>query len=402
MRKTFPGSMITVAITAAGAVIAAAITQTAAQAPSASGVAPAPITLNTPWGEPDLQGIWTDETDTLLQRAAKYADQEFFTEAQRTELNRERSEVLGRDQRAERGTERDLAGAYNSVFISWKRVGARTSLIVDPPNGRIPPLTPEAQKIAAAEREYRLALLQATDACKAKAPICSGGKYDPMPSTRRAERPPRFNTGGMNRNDGPEDSSLAERCLTGGLPDFGVGIGSFRRIVQTPGGITMFYDVGQGQGWQRNITMNGSPHLPANISQWYGDSRGHWEGNTLVIDVTNFSPKTDVQGSRENLHLLERWTRTSPTTLEYRVTVDDPTVWTRPWTAIQEFTRQSDQDNRFYAEPRCIEGNLGLPGLLHGRRTEDIAFAAGRGPDPATRNSIGGVGGFILQQDPLR
>src|SRR5262249_38722527 len=198
MRETFPGSMIMVAIAAAGAVIAAPIWQTAAQAPSASGAAPNPTTLNTPWGEPDLQGIWTDETDTLLQRSAKYADQEFFTEAQRAELDRERSEVRGRDQRGERGTERDLAGAYNAVFVSWKRVGARTSLIVDPPQGRIPPLTPEAQKIAAAEREYRLALLQATDACKAKAPICNGGKYDPTPSSRRAERPPRFNTGGMN------------------------------------------------------------------------------------------------------------------------------------------------------------------------------------------------------------
>ena len=402
MRETFPSSMIMVAFAAAGAVIAAPITQPAAQTPPAFGGAPAPTTLKTPWGEPDLQGIWTDETDTLLQRPAKYANQEFFTEAQRVELDRERSEVLGSEKRGERGTELDLAGAYNSAFVSWKRVGVRTSLIVDPPNGRIPPLTPEAQKIAAAEREYRLVLLQATDACKTKAPICSGGKYDPMPSPRRAELPPRFNTGGMNRSDGPEDSSLAERCLPGGLPDFGVGIGSFRRIVQTPSGITIFYDVGQGQGWQRNIVMNGSPHLPSNIRQWYGDSRGHWESNTLVIDVTNFTPKTDFQGSRENLHLVERWTRTSPTKLEYRVTVEDSTVWTRPWTAIQEFTKQSDPENRFYAEPRCIEGNFGLPGLLHGRRVEDIAFADGRGPDPATRNSIGGIGGFILQQDPLR
>jgi hypothetical protein len=398
MLNRFSGSMTTVAIAAAAsAVISISITSTQAQAPAATGQA-----LKAPWGEPDLQGIWTDETDTLLQRSAKYADQEFFTEAQRAELNRQRSEVLGSEKREERGTELDLAGAYPSAFVSWKRVGLRTSLIVDPPNGRIPSLTPEAQKIAAAEREYRLALLQATDACKTKAPICSGGKYDPMPSPRRAELPPRFNTGGMNRSDGPEDSSLAERCLSGGLPDFGVGIGSFRRIVQTPGGITMFYDVGQGQGWQRNIVMNESAHLPSNIRQWYGDSRGHWEGNTLVIDVTNFTPKTDFQGSRENLHLVERWTRTSPTKLEYRVTVEDPTVWTRPWTAIQEFTKQSDPENRFYAEPRCIEGNFGLPGLLHGRRVEDIAFADGRGPDPATRNAIGGIGGFILQQDPLR
>jgi hypothetical protein len=397
MPNRFPGSIITVAIAAAGAVISVPAAPTEAQAPAATSQ-----TLKTPWGEPDLQGIWTDETDTPLQRPAKYADQEFFTEAQRAELDRERTDVLGRDKRAERGTELDLAGAYNSAFVSWKHVGARTSLIVDPSNGRLPPLTPAAQKIAAADREYRLALLQATDACKSNAPVCRGGKYDPTPSPRRTELPPRYNTGGMNRNDGPEDSSLAERCLTGGLPQFGGGVGSFRRIVQTPGGIAIFYDVGQGQGWQRNIMMNGSPHLPANIRQWFGDSRGHWEGNTLVVDVTNFSPKTDFQGSRENLHLVERWTRTSPTTLEYLATIEDPTVWTRPWTVTQEFTRQSDQENRFYPEPRCIEGNFGLPGLLHGRRMEDLAFAGGQGPDPATRNSIGGIGGFILQQDPLR
>jgi len=384
MLNRFSGSMTTVAIAAAAsAVISISITSTQAQAPAAPGQA-----LKAPWGEPDLQGIWTDETDTLLQRSARYADQEFFTEAQRAELNRQRSEVLGSEKREERGTELDLAGAYPSAFVSWKRVGVRTSLIVDPPNGRIPSLTPEAQKIAAAEREYRLALLQATDACKTKAPICSGGKYDPTPSPRRAELPPRFNTGGMNRSDGPEDSSLAERCLTGGLPDFGVGIGSFRRIVQTPGGITIFYDVGQGQGWQRNIVMDGSLHLPASIRQWYGDSRGRWEGDTLVIDVTNFSPKTDFQGSRENLHLVERWTRTGANTLAYEVTVEDPTVWTRAWTLKQEFTRQSEQQNRIYYEPRCIEGNASLPAMLLAARQADIAFAAGRAPDPAKTDNV--------------
>ena len=170
-----------------------------------------------------------------------------------------------------------------------KRTGVRTSLIVDPPNGRLPPLTPEAQKAAAADREFRLALLQATETCKNKYRNCAGGTYDPTPSPRLAERRRATTPGGINRHDGPEDGALAERCLTGGLPEFGAGTGSFRRIVQTPGGISMFYDVGQGQGWQRNIVMNGSPHLPANIRQWYGDSRGHWEGDTLVVDVTNFS-----------------------------------------------------------------------------------------------------------------
>jgi len=278
-------------------------------------------------------------------------------------------------------------------------------LIVDPPDGRIPPLTPQAQKMAAAEREFHLALLQATETCKNKSVECSGGKYDPTPSPRRAELAPRYNLAHINRDDGPEDHWPNDRCLTGGLPEFGTPFGgSFRRMVQTPGGISMFYDVGQGQGWQRNIVMNGSPHLPANIRQWFGDSRGHWEGNTLVIDVTNFSPKNDYRGARENLHLVERWTRTSPTTLEYVVTMEDPTVWTRPWTVKQEFTRQNEQENRIYYEPRCVEGNYALPGLLRGRRMEDLAFAEGRGPDPATKNSTGAIVNTAhdAPQDPLQ
>jgi hypothetical protein len=156
--------------------------------------------------------------------------------------------------------------------------------------------------------------------------------------------------------------------------------------------------VGQGQGWQRNIVMNGSPHLPANIRQWFGDSRGHWEGNTLVVDVTNFSPKTDYRGSRENLHLVERWTRVSPTTLEYVVTIEDPTVWTRPWTVKQEFTRQSDEQNRIYYEPRCVEGNFGFPAMMKAARQEDREFAEGRGPDPLTKDNASGGADF----DPLQ
>jgi hypothetical protein len=401
MREWFSGSMMSVAIAAAAAsaVISAPTTNASAQAPAAPGT-PAVAPLKTPWGEPDLQGIWTDETTTPLQRPARYANQDVFTEAERAELDRVRSEVLGRERRAERGTERDVSGSYNNVFVSFKHTGARTSLIADPPNGRIPPLTPETQKIVSADRAFRLALLQSTETCRDKEPACAGGTYEATRSPRFADLPPRYNTTRMNRNDGPEDSSLGERCLTGGLPEFGGPTGSFRRIVQTPGGIAIFYDVGQGQGWQRNIVMDGRPHLPASIRQWYGDSRGHWEGDTLVIDVTNFSPKTDFQGSRENLHLIERWTRTGPSTLEYEVTIEDPTVWTQPWTVKEEFTRQSEAGNRLYTEPRCIEGNYGLPGIIHGRRNEERAFAEGRGPDPATRDAM--KDGFIFDDEPLR
>ena len=395
MGKRLSGSIVTAAIAAAavGAAISTSVTQISAQAPAASGAA-----LKTPWGEPDLQGIWTDEFDTPLQRSAQYATQEFFTEAQRAELDKTRAANLNRF-----ATEREINGAYNAAtFFTTKHTGARTSKIVDPPNGRLPPLTPEAQQAAAADRDFRVALLQSTDSCKNKLPRCAGGKYDPTTSPRYTEAPPRYTTVSMNRNDGPEDSSLGERCLNGGLPEFGGQTGSFRRIVQTPGGISMFYDVGQGQGWQRNIVMDGSPHLPASIRQWFGDSRGHWEGNTLVIDVTNFSPKTDAFGSRENLHLVERWTRTGPKTLAYEVTIEDPTAWTRPWTVRQEFGRQSDEENRIYTEPRCLEGNFGLPGLLHGRRAEDAAFAAGRGPDPASIDNARALTLGDVPQDPLQ
>jgi hypothetical protein len=392
--------------TSISAVVAVLGTQASAQSATAS-----VTTLKTPWGEPDLQGIWTSEFDTPLQRLAKYADQEFFTEAQRAELDKARSATLA-DVRAKHGTEADVAGTDNSVGIFRKRTGARTSLIVDPTNGRIPPLTPEAQKAAAAEREFRLALLQATETCRSERPQCPGGKYDPAPSPRRAEHPPRYNAAGnggapggpirYNRHDGPEDGSLSDRCLTAGLPGFELPSqfgGTFRRIVQTPGGISMFIDFAFGHGWQRNIVMDGSPHLPANIRQWNGDSRGRWEENTLVIDVTNFSPKTEFMGSRENLHLIEYWTRTGPTTLEYVVTIEDPTVWTRPWTVRQEFGKQREQENKIYYEPRCLEGNYSFPALLLDARMEELAFREGRGPDPATRDNATGGGAL---PDPLQ
>src|SRR6202043_2565219 len=124
------------------------------QTPTASVQAPAVPVPRTPWGEPDLQGIWTDETDTPLQRSPKYANQEFFTAAQRAELDRQRAAMPGREKRAERGTVADVAGAYNDVFTPKKRTGLRTSRIVDPPNGRLPSMTPEAAKAAAAERAF--------------------------------------------------------------------------------------------------------------------------------------------------------------------------------------------------------------------------------------------------------
>jgi hypothetical protein len=348
--------------------------------------------LMTEWGEPDLQGIWTDPYQVPLQRPAQFANKETFTDEERADLDKQRAGILRRDQRVERGTERDVAGAYNAVFQSVRPTGKRTSLIVDPPDGRLPPLTPEATQRNEQERQYRLALLQPTETCKKGDGACAGGKFGPV-SPRRFEMPPFYNTGRTNRNDGPEDRAMGERCMGAVLPDFG----GYRRIVQAPGSVSIFYDTGQGQGWQRVIPIDGGPHLPADIRLRFGDSRGRWEGNTLVVDVTNFSPKFSYQAARENLHLVERFTRVDANTIEYSVTVEDSTTWTTPWTAKQELVRQDEQANRIYYEPRCHEGNYGLPTMLLGTRMEEQAFARGEGPDPATKDTatdFGNEGGI--------
>jgi hypothetical protein len=372
------------------------------QAPAAPGATtekagPAPKTA---WGAPDLQGIWNDIWEIPLQRPARYGNRELFTAEERAELDKERTAIVSQDvRRYGKGSEQDVGGAYaTNIFLSHKPTGARTSLIIDPPDGRIPPLTPEAAKRRQVIREFQLAMLQATDVCKNKLAGCEGGKYGP-PSPKRAETPPYYiatgagGGGAINRAYGPEDRSLGERCMAAILPDFGGGAGFFPQIIQSPQAVSIFYDTGQGQGWQRVIPITDRPHLPSHVRQWWGDSRGHWEGETLVVDVTNFSPKTDFQGSRENLHLVERWTRRDANTLEYVVTINDPTTWTRPWTVKQEYTKQPDQANRVYKEPRCHEGNYGMPALLAGARAEERAFAQHRGPDPATLCTAG-CGGF--------
>ena len=257
-------------------------------------------TAKTPWGEPDLQGIWTDVYLTPLQRSTRYVGKELFTDEERAALDEQRAGLELRP-RQQNGTERDVAGAYNAVFMSVKPTGRRTSLIVDPPDGRIPPMTSEVEKTIATEREYRLALLQATTTCKNQDPGCRGGKYGP-PSPRHAEPPPRYSTGNINRVDNPEDRSRSERCMGAVLPDFG----GFRRIVQSPGQVGIYLDSGQGQGFIRTIPVDGSPHLPSKSRLLHGDSRGHWQGSTLVIDTTNFTQKMEFRGSRENLHLIER------------------------------------------------------------------------------------------------
>jgi hypothetical protein len=359
--------------------------------------APSPA-LQTPWGAPDLQGLWTYEVEVPLQRPARFAGRDRITDEERAAIDKDRAEILGRsaavsDRRYAKGTEQDVGGAYNAaVFTTHRPLGQRTSLIVDPEDGRIPPLTADAEKKRAEIRAFQLALLQATDVCKDGLPGCAGGKYG-SPSPLRAATPPYYLTVAVNRANGPEDRSLAERCMGAILPDFGGNTGFMLQIIQSPDSVAIYYDTAQGQGWQRLIPVRSGAHLSPHVRQWRGNSRARWEGDTLVVDVKNFSPQTLFQGSSENLHLTERWRRVDATTIEYTVTMEDPEVWTRPWTVRQEYKKQDDAQNRIYKEPRCHEGNYGMTALLSGARAEERAFAERRGPDPATRCTAG-CGGF--------
>ena len=401
MRRRFLEALGVVAVIAAVALLVRAdrepVSAQGAQ-PDAAKAGPAPAT---PWGTPDLQGIWTRDSDEPLQRPAKYANKAEFTDEERAALDKQIADIVDREateQRRQRGTEQDVGGAYNAaIFTSHLRTGKRTSMIIDPPDGKIPPVTPEEQKKRDAMREYTLALMQATDECQNKLPACAGGKYVATVSPRRNELPPSyiFNAavggggGAINRSDGPEDRGHGERCMAAALPDFG----GFRRIVQSKDQLSILYDVGQGQGWIRSIPITSAPHLPKNVQLWWGDSRARWEGKTLVVDVTNFSAKSNFQGAHENLHLLEKWERVDADTLRYTVTIEDPTVWTRPWTVTHDLKKQSDEDNKIYPEPRCHEGNYGMAGLLVGARQQEKAFAMGKGPNPGTL-CLGACGGF--------
>ena len=342
----------------------------------------------TAWGHPNLEGIWLDVYATPFERAAELGDREFATAEERAARDQARMGNPGRNERSGRAA-RDVAGAYNAVYTSAKPAGPRTSLVVDPPNGRIPSLTAEAQRQNEIQREWRLMLLRNTETCQNNAPGCVGGEYGP-PSPRRFEVAPFYNTSRMNRHDGPEDQSSGDRCMLGRTPDFN----GFRRIVQGEDSIAMGYDTGQGQGFQRVIYLSGS-HPPSQVRLRHGDSRGRWEGDTLVIETTNFSAKAPFRGSGENRRLIERYTRVDEDTLEYEVTLEDPTVWAAPWTVRQELKRQSDQQNRIYYEPRCHEGNYGLPALLIGARMDEQAFAEGRGPDPYSLDTATCVNGLV-------
>ena len=367
-----------------------ALVSVAAQAPAAG--AAARTSLRTSWGAPDLQGIWSNPVVVPLERPKEFGAREFLTDQEHAKAEQElleRNKRPGRDSRTVGGqpavgTEKDVARAYNEHWFGDKptQVGKRTSQIIDPPDGRVPSLTPDAQKRIAEKREYLAALLQGT----------SGGRPGPV-SPRRSEPSPDYNLDRINRADGPEDRGGPERCFGDNLPVLlqAGTFGGVARIVQSPDAVAIYYDIGQGQGFSRIVPITNRPHLPNDIRSYRGDAVGRWEGDTLVVDVTNFSQKTNFRGSRENLHLIERYRRLDANTLSFQVTMQDQTTWTKPWTAVQELTKNSDRANQVY-EGGCHEGNYGLLGMLANTRAAEKAFREGRGPDPATQDNATGGG----------
>jgi hypothetical protein len=280
----------------------------------------------TPDGQPDLQGVWTNSTLTPLERPPDLAGKAKFTEQEAADWIKRTFAQVNSDRR-DGGAEVDAGRAYNEF---WRDRGSqviaslRTSLITDPADGRVPPLTPAAQK-----------------------------KQDEAQAYAR-----------LHPADGPQDRNLWERCLTRGLPILPGPYNNDFQIVQTPGFVVILHEMIHDA---RIIPLDGRPHISKNIGQWMGDPRGHWEGNTLVVESTNFSGKTNFRGSSSGMHLVERFTRVDPDTISYEFTVDDPSTFTRPWSAQVPMNRT---DELVY-EYACQEGNYALQDILAGARAEE-------------------------------
>ncbi len=336
-RRSSPAAGIRLACAALVVLSAgAALAQTAEKAKPAAKSFVAPKTA---WGEPDLQGLYTNKTITPLERPAQFAGEAELTDEQIADLE-QRAASRSVDNGRAKGTEADVSSAYNEFW--WDRgkkvTTKRSSLIVDPADGRVPALTPEAQRRAA--DEY-------------KQPIYRGG-------------------GANGRGaDWTTDRSLFERCITRGLPGAmsPSAYNNTYRIVQSPGYVAIQIEM---LGGTRVIPTTPGPHLASGLRQYMGDSRGHWEGSTLVVETTNFSNRTLYRGSSENMKLVERFTVVEPNVLDYEFTVVDPTTFVRPWTASIPYIRTTDQ----LFEYACHEGNYGMEGILQGARAEE-AKAAG-------------------------
>jgi hypothetical protein len=288
-------------------------------------------------GQPDLQGYWTNNTMTPLQRP-NGVTKEFYTKEEFFEALKKQAERDGEE--ATPGTVEDVHYDHSQFGLDRTQglltPNLRTSMIIDPPDGRIPPLTSEGQKRAAdlaAEKKKQ------------------GAQYDQA-----------------------QNLSTTTRCLyTGGVPILPPAYNNTYQIVQSPGYVMILIELLHEV---RIIPMDGRPHAPQTVRSWLGDSRGHWEGNTLVIETTNFNDKVAFQGASQHLKLTERLTRTGEETMKYEFTVDDPHTWAQPWKAEMPATRTSGP----IFEHACNEGNYSMSNMLAGARAEEKRAAEAAAP----------------------
>jgi hypothetical protein len=335
------GGLVPVLVTAQAPAAPAKSTESAkAPAPPKPAAPAKKWTLSrTPDGQPDLQGFWTNTTYVPLERP-KNVTKEFYTKEEAAEMIK-RAALVESDQ-TEPGTVADVHYDFTQFGLDRSQ-GAlapnlRTSLIVDPRDGRIPPMTPEGQQRVAARAEARRRM---------------GGPYDAA-----------------------QNQPLSVRCIIMdriGPPMLAGAYNNNYQIVQVPGYVMilveMIHDV-------RIIPLDGRPHLPQQVRQWTGSYRGRWEGDTLVVETTNFNGKNPFQGSSEHMRLIERFTRVDEDTIRYQFTVDDPSTWTRPWSAEVPWAKTVGP----LFEHACHEGNYGLANILAGARLEErAADAASKG-----------------------
>ena len=332
-------SIAAVSITAQTA--APAAKATAAKSAGAKSAAKAGAAARTPWGDPDLQGTWFVLWDVPLERSAANAGKEFLSDQEVAAADEKKGINPGRNARSTDKAQ-DVSGAYNAVFNSVLRTGKRTSMIIDPPDGRIPAL------VAGAAQPGR------------------GG-----PGGR----------GGLGLgtapgvNDNPETVPQSPRCLGVPMPFLPLNTlfaqGTVMQVVQSPKSIGIYMEDDHAGGGNRIVYMDGRPHPASSVKLYLGDSRGHWEGNTLVVETTNFSQ--GFRGSNiETYKMIERLTRVDANNLRREITFDDPKTWSKPWTVRIEMGRSDDQHHMIF-DSACHEGNYGMTGILVGNRREEQA-----------------------------
>ena len=278
----------------------------------------------TPWGDPDIQGTWSNQSPTPLERPDALAGKATLTEAEAAELEKTALERL----LTTFAREVPISGELNEIWLETAKgrvpPGRSTSLIVDPPDGKVP-YTPEGRT-----------------------------RWDAVP---KIGKPMTANT--------PEDRTLAERCIsTDGLLVPNPFYNNYFEIVQGPGYVAILTEM---MHEVRVIPLGAHPHVGSDVRMWNGDSRGWWEGQTLVVETTNFNDRKQFRGASAQLHLVERFTRLDADTIEYRLTVTDPATFSQPWTLVNGLRRAHDG----IFEVACHEGNIGLRGILAGARAQE-------------------------------